>query len=51
MIILTDEQKFEIYKEVKRELQRGYYANRSEEQVAKRKAYLKQYHKKRKGEK
>ena len=49
MRILTDEEKFEIYKEVKRELQRGYYANRSDEQVAKRNAYMREYRKKTKG--
>ena len=32
---LTDEEKFEIYKSVKRKLQRGYYENRTEEQIAK----------------
>ena len=46
---LTDEEKFEIYKSVKRKLQRGYYENRTEEQIAKRKQYMKEYKKKRKG--
>ena len=33
---LTDEEKFEIYKSVKRNLQKHYYENRTEEQIEKR---------------
>ena len=43
---LTDEEKFEIYKSVKRNLQRKYYHNRSDEQIAKRNAYMREYRKK-----
>ena len=49
MRILTDEEKFEIYKSVKRKLQRGYYENRTEEQIEKRKQYMKEYKKRNKG--
>lgn len=46
---LTEEQMFEVYKHVKRNLQRGYYHNRSEEQIAKRNAYMREYRRKKKG--
>ena len=46
---LNEEQMFEVYKHVKRSLQRKYYYNRSDEQVAKRNAYMREYRKKMKG--
>ena len=46
---LTDEEKFEIYKSVKRNLQKHYYENRTEEQIEKRKQYMREYKKKNKG--
>ena len=46
---LTDEEKFEIYKSVKRNLQKHYYENRTEEQIEKRKKYMQEYKKKNKG--
>ena len=45
---LTEEQMFEVYKHVKRNLQRGYYQNRSDEQIAKRNAYMREYRRKKK---
>ena len=45
---LTEEQMFEVYKHVKRNLQRGYYYNRSDEQIAKRNAYMREYRRKKK---
>lgn len=46
---LTDDEKFEIYKSVKRNLQKHYYENRTEEQIEKRKKYMQEYKKKNKG--
>ncbi|MDB8545805.1 hypothetical protein PNV01_13430 [Turicibacter sanguinis] len=48
---LDEDQMFEVYKHVKRGLQRGYYYNRSEEQRQKRNAYMREYRKKTKGAK
>lgn len=45
---LGEAQMFEVYKHVKRNLQRGYYHNRSEEQIAKRNAYMREYRRKKK---
>lgn len=45
---LDEVQMFEIYKHVKRNLQRGYYQNRSDEQVARRNEYMREYRRKRK---
>ena len=46
---LNEEQMFEVYKHVKRSIQRKYYHSRSDEQVAKRNAYMREYRKKMKG--
>ena len=45
---LNEEQMVEVYKHVKRNLQRGYYHNRSDEQIAKRNAYMREYRRKKK---
>ena len=45
---LNEEQMVEVYKHVKRNLQRKYYRNRSDEQIAKRNAYMREYRRKKK---